>query len=381
MSPRGAGPLAGLRIVELGGVGPGPFAGMLLADLGADVICLEPVGERSLLVVRALMRNRRCAAVNLKHPAGADAVLRLIDTADACYEGFRPGTAERLGIGPVQCLARNPRLVYGRMTGWGQSGPLAQAPGHDINYIALAGALSAIGPAEHPSVPLNLLGDFGGGGTFLALGLVSAVLKARATGRGQVVDAAMTDGVALLLTAQHSLLSTGEWTEGRGRNIVDGGAPFYTTYRCADGGHVAIGALEPQFYAALLKVLDLTGDPDFADQHDRLAWPAMRARLAAIFATRTRDEWVDMFDGTDACVSPVLSLTEAPRHPHNAARATFGVDNQGAIRANPAPRFSGTPAGEPTAAPAPGAHTRQVFIEAGLSEAEIDELIDNGVLG
>jgi alpha-methylacyl-CoA racemase len=380
MSSRAPGPLAGLRIVELGGVGPGPFAGMLLADLGADVICVEPVGDRSPLVVPALLRNRRCVAVNLKEPAGVDAVLRLIDTADACYEGFRPGAAERLGLGPEECLARNPRLVYGRMTGWGQRGPLAQAPGHDINYIALAGALSAIGPAEHPSVPLNLVGDFGGGGTFLALGLVSAVLHARATGRGQVVDAAMTDGVALLLTAQHGLLSTGEWREGRGRNIVDGGAPFYTTYRCADGGHVALGALEPQFYAALLKVLDLTGDPDFADQHDRLAWPAMRTRLAAIFAMRTRDEWAGTFDGTDACVSPVLSLTEAPGHPHNAARDTFRVDERGAIQASPAPRFSGTPAGEPTAAPAPGAHTRQVFTEAGLSRTRIDELIDNGVL-
>ena len=379
----GSGPLAGVTVVELGGLGPGPFGGMLLADLGAEVIRVDRPGEAGRpSAFPVLHRGRRSVAVDLKHPEGAQAVLRLIDGADAVLEGFRPGVAERLGLGPDVCLARNPRLVYGRMTGWGQHGPEAGQPGHDINYIALTGALHTIGPAGgDPVVPLNLLGDFGGGGMLLAFGMVSALLRVARGGGGQVVDAAMTDGSALLLAMVYGFLGQGGWRDERGVNLLDGGAPYYGVYRCADGGHVAVGALEPQFYAALLDGLGLAGDPDFADRHDRDRWPAMRGKLAAAFAGADRDHWARHFAGTDACVTPVLSLTEAPQHPHNLARGTYRTGPGGAAEPAPAPRFSGTPAAGPGDAPVVGADTDRLLLAAGLEAETVDALRRKGILG
>ncbi|WP_030255506.1 CaiB/BaiF CoA transferase family protein [Streptomyces violens] len=374
------GPLAGVRIIELGGIGPGPFAGMVLTGLGAEVIRIERPGARVSAADTVLLRGRRSVTVDLKAPEGAAAVLRLADSADALIEGFRPGVAERLGLGPEECLARNPRLVYGRMTGWGQDGPLSQSPGHDINYIGLTGVLHAIGPAgSDPVPPLNLIGDFGGGGMLLALGVVSALLHARATGSGQVVDAAMTDGSALLLAMTHGFLAHGMWQEERGVNVFSGCAPFYTTYRCADGNHIAVGAIEPQFYADLVRGLGLADDPECGTQRAQESWPVVRQRFAGIFATRTRDEWAVHFAGTQACVTPVLSLTEAAAHPHNAARGTF-LDGDGPLRPAPAPRFSATPATAPGAAPKAGEDTRSVLAGAGLTVAQLDRLTERGVI-
>ncbi|MFD7200762.1 CaiB/BaiF CoA transferase family protein [Streptomyces sp. NPDC059893] len=378
------GPLAGVRVVELGGLGPGPFCGMMLADLGAEVIRVDRPAEAGQETRHPVIhRGRTSIAVDLKHPEGADAVRQLIVGADAVIEGFRPGAVERLGLGPDVCLASNPKLVYGRMTGWGQDGPLAQEPGHDINYIALAGALHAIGPAGgDPVPPVNLVGDFGGGGMLLALGLVSALLHARTTGEGQVVDAAMTDGTALLLSMTYGLLSQGGWEDKPGVNLLDGGAPFYAVYRCADDRHVALGAIEPQFYAALLEVLGLAEETEFARQRDRETWPAMKARLTRIFATRTRDEWAAAFEGQGACVTPVLSLTEAAEHPHNTARGTFRRGSHGGHEPAPAPRFGATPAGEPRPAPVVGAHTSEILARAtGLTHEDIETLREKGIVG
>jgi alpha-methylacyl-CoA racemase len=356
---------------------------MLLGDLGAEVIRLDhPAAAGRPSPFPVLHRNRRSLAVDLKQPQGVDTVLRLVEDCDAVLEGFRPGAVERLGLGPSECLARNPRLVYGRMTGWGQDGPMAQEPGHDINYIALAGALHAIGPADgDPVPPLNLVGDFGGGGMLLALGVVSAVLRARGTGEGQVVDAAMTDGTALQLAMTYGFLAQGGWEDRRGANVLDGGAPYYAVYRCADGGHVAVGAIERPFYAALLRVLGLDTDPDFAEQQHRAAWPAMRTRLEEIFATRPRDEWAALFDGRGACVTPVLSLLEAPGHPHNAARGTYRRGAHGGHEPSPAPRFGGTPSAEPVAAGAVGADTDTLLAELGVGPAEIAALREKGIVG
>jgi alpha-methylacyl-CoA racemase len=371
VSGRG-GPLAGVRVVELGGIGPGPFCGMLLADLGADVIRVdrpEQAGSDSEHPI--LHRGRRSVVLDLKDPAGAAVARRLIATADALIEGYRPGVAERLGLGPDECLADNPRLVYGRITGWGQDGPLRLEPGHDINYIAVAGALGAVGPAGgDPVVPLNLVGDMGGGGLLLALGICAALLRARETGQGQVVDAAMTDGTAIQLALVHGLLATGRWSDQRGANLLDGAAPFYRTYRCAGGGYVALGCIEPPFYANALRVLGLDADPLFADQFDPARWPAMGARLAEVFAGHTREEWTTRFAGQEACLSPVLSFAEAAAYPHNAARATYTVDSAGAPVPGPAPRFLGTPADPPHSAPTIGAHTAEVLAELGLSSRE-----------
>ncbi|MGW4804558.1 CaiB/BaiF CoA transferase family protein [Kitasatospora sp. NPDC004272] len=379
--PTAAGPLAGLRIVELGGIGPGPFAAMLLGDLGAEVIRIDRPADAGRPGFPVLHRGRRSVAADLKHPEGAAAVLRLVDGADAVIEGFRPGVAERLGLGPDTCLARNPALVYGRMTGWGQDGPKAQEPGHDINYIALSGALHTVGPAGGaPVVPLNLVGDFGGGGMLLALGVAAALLSAARTGRGQVVDAAMTDGSAALLAMTYGFLAAGRWRDERGVNLLDGGAPFYTTYECADGRHVAVGAIEPQFFADLLAGLGLADDPDLARQHDTERWPAARKKLADRFAARPRDAWAAHFAGTQACVTPVLSLGEAPLHPHNAARGTFRPGPTGAPEPAPAPRFGATPPGEPAPPPTVGADTRTVMTGAGMDESELDALVDKGVL-
>ncbi|MGA8117178.1 MAG: CaiB/BaiF CoA-transferase family protein [Actinocatenispora sp.] len=376
------GPLAGIRIVELSGIGPAPFAGMLLADLGADVVRVDRPGGRPPTVDaghRVLDRGRRSVAVDLKHPDGIAVVLRLVSAANAVIEGYRPGVAERLGIGPDECLGVNPRLVYGRMTGWGQDGPLAQSAGHDIDYIALAGALGMIGRAdEPPTVPVNLIGDFGGGGMLLAVGVLAALLGARNTGRGQVVDAAMVDGTALLLSMLLGLRSAGLWRE-RGANLLDGGAPFYDSYRCADGGYVAVGALEEPFYTALVAGLGLTDDPSLPSRDDPTTWPELRKRLGAAFATRTRDEWAAHFAGTDACVAPVLDPDEAADHPHLTARGTYQrVD--GLLQPAPAPRFSGTPTRMPAPAPTVGAHTGEVLAELGYQPDERAELLAAGAV-
>jgi alpha-methylacyl-CoA racemase len=379
----GAGPLAGIRVLELGGIGPGPFCGMLLTDLGAEVIRVERIGEAGEETLHPVLhRGRRSLAIDLKSPAAVGIVLRLVETADALIEGFRPGVTERMGLDPTACLERNPRLVYGRMTGWGQEGPLAGEPGHDINYIALAGALGAIGPSGgDPVVPLNLVGDMGGGGLLLALGVVAALLHASTTGEGQVVDAAMTDGTALQLAGVYGLLARGHWHDRRGANVLDGAAPFYRTYRCADDRHVAVGCLEPQFYAELLRVLELADSPLFTDQYEVPSWPAMASRLSEIFATRPRDEWAATFEAQGACVTPVLSLGEAVRYPHNLARGTYVLDAGGVVQPAPAPRFRGSPTATPSPAPIVGADTNEVLAELGLDRAEIDALREHGVVG
>jgi alpha-methylacyl-CoA racemase len=367
------GPLAGVRVVELAGIGPGPFCAMLLADLGAEVLRVERPAASRPGWPTVLARGRRSVAVDLKHPDGVGVVLDLVAAADALVEGFRPGVAERLGIGPDACLARNPRLVYGRVTGWGQEGPWRLAAGHDIDYVALAGALHPIGQAGGPPVPpLNLVGDFGGGGMLLALGVVAALLEAGRSGAGQVVDAAMVDGAALLTTQFHELLAAGLWSEERGANLLDGGAPFYGVYETADGRHLAVGALEPQFYAELLRRLGLD-DADLPAQLDRDGWPLLRERLAALFRTRTRDAWCELLAGTDACVAPVLALGEAPAHPHNRARGTF-VDVGGVTQPAPAPRFSRTPCDPPTPPAGPGQHTDRALADWGVPPDRIARL-------
>lgn len=377
-----AGPLHGVRVVELAGIGPAPFAGMMLADLGADVIRVDRVGGTGGAVDaahRVLSRGRRSIAVDLKDPAGVRLVLRLVESADALIEGYRPGVAERLGVGPEPCLAENPALVYGRVTGWGQDGPLAQTAGHDIDYIALAGALGLIGrPGEAPTVPLNLLGDFGGGGMLLAVGVLAALVSARTTGRGQVVDAAMVDGTAVLLAMTLGLRSAGLWGR-RGASLLDGGAPFYDTYRCADGGYVAVGALEDPFYGALLDGLGLAGDPALPDRTDPTRWPELRRALAAAFATRTRDAWAERFAGTDACVAPVLDPDEAADHPQLAARGTFRRAD-GVLEPAPAPRFSVTEPDPPAPAPSVGGETRAILAEIGLTAADTQALRDAGTV-
>jgi alpha-methylacyl-CoA racemase len=372
------GPLRGVRVVELAGIGPGPFCAMLLADLGAEVLRVERPAAGPPAWPSLFARGRRSVAVDLKHKEGPGVVLDLVGRADALVEGFRPGVAERLGIGPAACLARNPRLVYGRVTGWGQAGPLAQAAGHDIDYVALAGALHPVGPAGGPPVPpLNLVGDFGGGGMLLALGVVAAVLEAGRSGRGQVVDAAMVDGAALLTTQLHELLAAGLWNDRRGVNLLDGGAPFYSVYETADGRHLAVGALEPGFYAELLERVGLDG-ADLPDQLDRDGWPALRERLAALFRTRTRDQWCRLLEGTDACVAPVLSLTEAPAHPHNRARSTF-VEVGGVVQPAPAPRFSRTPCAHPEP-PAGPDHPEQTLAAWGLPSEAVARLRSAGAI-
>jgi alpha-methylacyl-CoA racemase len=340
-----SGPLAGLKVVELGGIGPGPHGAMVLADLGADVVRVDrPSGGLRLgdpALADPTLRGRRRVAADLKSPEGVETVLRLVERADVLLEGYRPGVTERLGVGPAECHARNPRLVYARMTGWGQDGPLAQRAGHDINYISLTGALHAIGRrGERPVPPLNLVGDFGGGSMLLVVGVLAALWEAQRSGRGQVVDAAMVDGASLLSQMFWGFLAQGAWTDERDANVLDGHAPFYDTYTCADGRHVAVGPLEPQFYAAFLAGLDL--DPaDLPHQYDRVGWPVLRERFTAVFATRTRDEWAALFDGTDACVTPVLAFGEVAAHPHVAARSTI-VEHGGVPQAAPAPRFSRT---------------------------------------
>jgi alpha-methylacyl-CoA racemase len=367
-------PLAGLRVIEFAGIGPGPYACLLLAELGAEVIRVDRAAAGGLFSSEVLNRSRPSVAIDLKSPAGVETVLRLIEGADVVVEGLRPGVMERLGLGPQECLARNPRLVYGRMTGWGQTGPLASVAGHDITYAALTGALHATGSADKPRNAVNLVADFGGGTLFLVMGILAALFERGGSGRGQVVDAAMVDGAASLMTMVYGLRAVGLWQDRREANLLDGGAPFYDTYACADGKHVAVGALEPQFFAELMKHTELS-----FEQWDVAAWPAMRAALAEAFGSRTRDEWAAVFEGTDACVAPVLSLAEAPAHPHNVARGVFAPYRDG-VAPRIAPVFSRTPALPPGEAHAPGQDTRDVLLAAGFAAAEVDALLAQGVV-
>jgi alpha-methylacyl-CoA racemase len=377
------GPLSGVRVIEIASLAPAPFGCMILADLGADVLRVdraERCGSQAPAPRDPLSRGRRSVGLNLKDPAAIDLLLRLADEADVLVEGFRPGVAERLGFGPQACADRNPRLIFARMTGWGQDGPLAATAGHDIDYIALSGALSMVGRAgEAPVPPVNLLGDFGGGGMLLALGIVAALVERASSGRGQVIDAAMVDGSALLTSFVYGLRAAGAWQDNRGVNLLDTGAPFYDTYATADGEYMAVGALEPQFYAALLAGLGLT-DARLPSQHDRAGWPELRERFAATFAGRTRAAWEQVFAGTDACVSPVLSPAEAPAHPHARSRHAF-VDVADVTQPAPAPRFSRSEAGKPAAPPRLGADTDDVLAGLGLSAVEIADLRARGVVG
>ena len=376
------GPLEGIRIVELAGLGPAPYACMLLADAGADVLRLERPGPTPTAAPHwdLLNRSRPSVAVDLKHPGAIELILDLVAGADALVEGMRPGVAERLGLGPDACLGRNQGLVYGRMTGWGQDGPLANDVGHDIDYIALSGALWGIGRAgERPVPPMNLVGDFGGGGMLLAFGLTAALLSARSSGAGQVVDAAMTDGSASLMTMAHSLLAAGLSSELRGANLLDSGAHFYEVYETKDGRFVAVGAIEPRFYAALLEGLGLEGEA-LASQMDSAAWPAMKERFASVFKERTRDEWTAHFAGTEACVAPVLSPLEARDHPHNVARGTF-VEVAGVRQPGPAPRFSRTPGAISSPPEQPGRSTESALLRWGVARERIDALRASGALG
>lgn len=336
-----SGPLHGLRVLELAGIGPVPFCGMLLSDLGADVVRIDRPNGRRYDRYSVETRGRRSVELDLKEPAARDVVLALIDKADALIEGFRPGVMERLGLGPDVALERNPKLVYGRMTGWGQTGPYAQAPGHDINFVALSGALHALGPRLRPAVPLNLIGDFGGGALYLAFGVMAALRHVEHGGAGQVVDCAMTEGVISMMGMLYGEFAAGRWRDAREQNIIDGGAHFYNVYECADGRFIAIASIEPPFYAALLDKAGIT-DPELMDQMNAAKWPELKRKLEAVFRTRTREEWCALLEGTEACFAPVLSLAEAPAHPHNVARGAF-VDVDGVRQPAPAPRFSCTP--------------------------------------
>ncbi|HKA13902.1 MAG TPA: CaiB/BaiF CoA-transferase family protein [Myxococcota bacterium] len=372
------GPLQGIRLLEVAGIGPGPYCAMVLADMGAEVVrIVRPgpgaFGERPSHDL--LSRGRRSICVDLKRPEGANTVLRLCERADGLFEGFRPGVMERLGLGPEACLARNPRLVYGRMTGFGQDGPLAGAAGHDINYIALSGVLAHIARlGQPPTPPINLIGDFGGGGLLLAFGMVCALLERVRSGKGQVVDAAMVDGAAALMTIFHGAQQSGFWSETPGTNMLDSGAPYYDAYETADGRYVAIGAIEPQFWAELVAKLGLDGE-DLPAQNDRSRWPALRERLAALFRTRTRDAWCEILEGSDACFAPVLTMTEARTHPHARARDAF-IEVAGVAQPRPAPRFSRTDSGVQSAPVAGGANTDEVLREWGFPESEIAQLRD-----
>jgi alpha-methylacyl-CoA racemase len=379
-----AGPLSGIKIVELAGIGPGPFSGMLLSDLGADVIRVDRAQQVNPANfdkpnLEPMYRGRRSIGVDLKHSDGVEAVLRLVEQADALIEGYRPGVTERLGLGPEVCLARNPRLVYGRMTGWGQDGPLAHAAGHDINYIALAGALAHFGRAGgKPTPPINLIGDFGGGGMFMALGVVAGVLEARTSGRGQVIDVAMVDGAAILMTMMWGLRQIGFWDEALGVNVLDTGAPFYDTYETADGKFISLGSLEPQFYAELVQRLGLTDD-DLPVQMDRGGWGTLREKFSALFETKTRDEWDAILRGSDACYAPVLTMSEALDDEHLRARATF-IEREGVPQPAPAPRFSRTAPEVQRDAPWPGQHTEEALTDWGFSADDVTKLRAAGAL-
>ena len=376
------GPLSGLKVIELQGIGPGPFCGMMLADMGAEVVRIDRASSAGQAArgIDILARGRKSIAVDLKNPEGVATVLKLIDQADALIEGFRPGVTERLGIGPDVCLERNPRLVYGRMTGWGQTGTLAEAAGHDINYISLTGALHAIGEkGGKPVPPLNLVGDFGGGGMLLAFGIAAALVERGTSGKGQVVDAAMTDGSALLMNGVFGMMNTEHWVHERGSNMLDSGAHFYGTYETQDGKYISIGSIEPQFYALLLEKSGLDAINDLPRQMERAEWPAVQSQLTEIFKTKTRDEWDEIMLGTDICYAPILDFNDAINHPHNQSRDTF-VTVDGIHQAAPAPRFSRTPPETPASAVAPGAQTDDVLSQFGFDEGEIAALRDSGAV-
>jgi alpha-methylacyl-CoA racemase len=382
--PKAQGPLAGIKIVELVGIGPGPFACMLLADLGADVIRVDRAqnvagGDPESPPLDLLARGRRSIGVDLKSPAGVETVLRLVDQADVLIEGFRPGVMERLGLGPDVCAKRNPKLVYGRMTGWGQEGPLASAAGHDINYISLTGALHTIGRnGQAPVPPLNLVGDFGGGTMYLIMGVLAALVERQSSGKGQVVDTAMTDGSASLMTIFYGLMHLGFWKDERGTNMLDTGAHFYDVYETKDGKYVSIGSIEPQFYALLLKHTGLAGET-LPAQFDRDQWPALKEKVAGIIRSKTRDEWCTIMENTDVCFAPVLSMSEAPSHPHNVARGTF-TEVKGVVQPAPAPRFSRTPGAIQCPPAHPGQHTDEALADWGFSAADIAKLRESNAI-
>jgi alpha-methylacyl-CoA racemase len=378
----GMGPLKGIRVVELQGIGPGPFCGMMLADMGAEIIRIDRAAAAGTPAAAAdvLARGRKSIAVDLKNPDGVETVLQLIETADVLIEGFRPGVTERLGLGPTVCLARNPKLVYGRMTGWGQTGSMAAAAGHDINYIALSGALHAIGEkGGKPVPPLNLVGDFGGGGMLLAFGVAAALVEVARSGEGQVIDAAMTDGSALLMNAVFGLMNSGRWNDERGTNLLDSGAHFYGTFETSDGRYISLGSIEPQFYVLLLEKTGLSGDERFGKQMSRDDWPALKAALADVIRQKTRDEWDGIMLGTDVCYAPVLEFRDAANHPHNRERMTF-VESAGITQAAPAPRFSKTEPELPAPAVAPGAQTDEVLESIGIAADEIARLRASGAV-
>ncbi len=372
------GPLKGFKVIELAGIGPAPMCAMLLSDLGAEVLRIDRTADAGLGIAMKtkyslLNRGRRSIALDLKRPEATEAVLRLAGQADALIEGFRPGVMERLGLGPDVCLARNPRLVYGRMTGWGQEGPLASAAGHDINYIAVSGALHSIGRrGEAPVPPLNLIGDFGGGALYLAFGVVAGLLEAQKSGKGQVVDTAMVDGAASLMTAIYGMHGSGIWSDERGTNILDTGAHYYDVYETKDGKYISIGSIETKFYDELLRLSGLKRE-ELAPQNDRKSWPQMKDRVAALFRTKTRDEWCAIMEGSDICFAPVLSMTEAPHHPHNQHRGTF-IEQDGVVQPAPAPRFSRTPGAIQRPPSQPGEHTEEALRDWGFSAPELERL-------
>jgi alpha-methylacyl-CoA racemase len=373
------GPLTGIKVIELAGIGPGPFCGMMLADMGAEVIRVDRAGGRSSRGRDVLTRGRKSIAVDLKSDSGKEVILRLCETSHALFEGFRPGVTERLGLGPDDCMARNPKLVYGRMTGWGQEGPLSQAAGHDINYISLAGALHAIGPrGGKPVPPLNLVGDFGGGGMVLAFGLVCAILEAQNSGKGQVVDTAMVDGTAILMAMFFSMQASGMMSQQRGSNMLDGGAPFYDTYETSDGKFISIGSIEPQFYALLLEKAGLDAD-EFSAQMDQSRWPDYKDKIARVFKSKTRDQWCEIMEGSDVCFAPVLTLKEVAEHPHNKARNAF-VELDSVLQPAPAPRFSRTVVGLSHGARIAGEDTSEVLSDAGYDVSEIESLVASGAV-
>ena len=373
------GPLNGFRIIELAGIGPGPFCGMMLSDMGAEVIRVDRIAKGVGAPKDVLQRNRQSVAVDLKKPEGIEIVLKLVESADALFEGFRPGVTERLGLGPDECMARNEKLVYGRMTGWGQDGPLAQSAGHDINYIGLSGALHAIGePGGKPVPPLNLIGDFGGGGMLLAYGLVCALLEAQKSGKGQVVDTAMVDGAATLMAMFFSMAGRG-FDDERGTNLLDGGSHFYNTYETKDGQHVCVGSIEPQFYQLLVEKAGVDANR-FGPQMDRDRWSGFKDELEDVFKTKTRGEWCEIMEGTDVCFAPVLSVFEAPNHPHNVHRGTF-IEVDGVVQPSPSPRFSRTTAEISHAARAPGEDSTEVLSSIGFARDELDTLREQGVIG